>query len=88
METEKVIAFKHPKPYWENHVLIVPKKAIRDISSIQQCDFDYITAVFQVAKDIVADNNWDESDYTIITNGGSRQEVEQLHFHLGSGRVL
>ena len=30
-ENDKVIAFWHPKPFWEKHILIVPKKKIKNI---------------------------------------------------------
>ncbi len=86
-ETEKVLAFWHPKPYWENHILIVPKKAIKNISALQPNDFEYVAEVYKVAQEIIKDNGWQETDYTIVINGGSRQEVAQLHFHLGSGNV-
>ena len=30
-ENDKVIAFWHPKPFWEQHILIVPKKKIKNV---------------------------------------------------------
>lgn len=48
---------------------------------------EYVTAAFVVAQEIVKEKGWDQTDYTTVTNGGSRQEVAQLHFHLGSGKV-
>ncbi len=86
-ETDKVLALWHPKPYWEYHILIVPKKAIKNISALQPGDFEYVAEVYRVAQEIVKERGWQESDYTIVTNGGTRQEVAQLHFHLGSGEV-
>ena len=87
-ETDKVLAFWHPKPYWEHHILIVPKKAIKNISKLQQSDFVYVAEVYKVAQEIIQERGWQETDYTIVTNGGTRQEVAQLHFHLGSGAVI
>ena len=31
-ETDKVIAFWHPKPFWERHILLVPKKQIKSLT--------------------------------------------------------
>jgi len=84
-ETEKVLAFWHPQPFWEEHILIVPKKAIKSLSAMCHDDLPYITEVFKVAREIALEKGWDQSDYTIVTNGGSRQDVAQLHFHLGRG---
>ncbi len=87
-ETDKVIAFKHPKPHWEEHILIVPKKAIKNLSEATPDDFKYIKECLEVAQEIILDKGWQDTDYTIVTNGGKRQEVAQLHFHLGSGSTL
>jgi len=87
-ETDKVIAFWHPKPFWEKHILLVPKKRIKSITSLEEVDYLYIQELYKVNKEIVKDLGWDKTEYTILTNGGSRQEVNQLHFHLNSGKKL
>lgn len=87
-ETDKVIAFWHPKPFWEKHILIVPKKAIPNIVLLKDEDYEYVEEVYKVAKEIVLELGWDKTDYFILTNGGTRQEVNQLHFHLGSGKRI
>jgi len=70
------------------HILIVPKKAIRSLIEVKDEDLVYISEVFRVAREIVKERGWKETDYTIVTNGGKRQEVPQIHFHLGSGATL
>ncbi len=85
-ETNNVIAFWHPKPFWEKHILIVPKKAIKKITKIDAKDFVYLNDVFMVAKSIVEELGWEKDGYTLLSNGGKRQEVNQLHFHLVSGK--
>ena len=87
-ETDKVIAFWHPKPFWEKHILLVPKKRIKSITSLEDVDYLYIQELYKVSKEIVKDLGWDKTEYTILTNGGNRQEVNQLHFHLNSGKKL
>jgi len=85
-ETDKVVAFWHPKPFWEKHILIVPKRAIKKLTTLRDEDLKYVDEVFQVAERIVQDLGWEEGGYTLLVNGGDRQEVNQLHFHLASGR--
>lgn len=87
-ETGMVIAFWHPKPFWERHILIVPKKAINKITALKKEDLDYISEVYKVAKEIVEELKFEKDGYTILTNGGNRQEVNQLHFHLASGKQI
>ena len=87
-ETEKVIAFWHPKPFWERHILIVPKKPIKKITTIKEEDLPYLDEVFNVTREIVNELGWEREGYTLLANGGTRQEVNQLHFHLGSGAEI
>lgn len=87
-ENDKVIAFYHPKPFWENHIVIVPKKQIKKITYITDEDKNYIFEVFKVAAEIVEELGWEEKGYSIMANGGKRQEVNQIHFHLHSGKFL
>jgi|SRR3989344_2601473 len=88
METDTVIAFWHPKPFWEQHILIVPKKGIKNLTSLKETDIHYLNEVFQVANKIIKDLGWEKDDYSLICNGGSRQKVNQLHFHLAKGTQL
>lgn len=87
-ETDKVIAFWHPKPFWEKHILIVPKRAIKGISTLTEDGMPYVEEIFRAAREIVKDLGWEKDGYTLLANGGSRQEVNQLHFHLSSGPRL
>jgi len=87
-ETDKVIAFWHPRPSWEKHILIVPKKPIKSLLELTAADFEYIDEVYRVASQIVLELGLEEAGYSIICNGGRRQEVHQLHFHLTSGALL
>ncbi len=52
-ETDKVLAFWHPKPFWEKHILLVPKKSIKNITSLEPSDYEYISEIYKVAKEIV-----------------------------------
>lgn len=87
-ETDKVVAFWHPKPFWEKHILIVPKKAIKNIQSIRKEDQEYLFEIYNIASQIVKEQGWEKKGYTIVSNGGARQEVNQLHFHLSSGKKI
>ena len=88
LETDQVLAFWHPKPYWEQHILIVPKRTIKNLASATPEDLPYIQAVFAAAQEIVVNEGWDKTDFSITTNGGARQEVAQLHFHLMRGPIV
>lgn len=81
-ETDKLIAFYHPKPSHPVHILIVPKKAIRSMQDISDQDSTFLVELFQVVKSIVAELALEARGYRVIVNGGEYQDVAQLHFHL------
>lgn len=87
-ETDKAIAFWHPKPTYEKHILIVPKKRIKRITSIKESDSLDILECFEIAQEIIVELKWESEGYSVTVNGGKRQEVGQLHFHLHTGKVL
>lgn len=84
-ENQFVIAFYHPKPFWEKHILIVPKKRISGLPSISTKNEKYISEMYKMVADLVKELGWEESAYSTLINGGTRQDVPQLHLHLFCG---
>ncbi len=87
-ETSKVIAFWHPQPLWDKHILIVPKKPIKKLTALTKKDREYINEIFNVVVELVKELGLENSGYSLVTNGGKKQKVKQLHFHLYSGQKL
>ena len=87
-ETDKVVAFWHPKPFWQKHILLVPKKPIKSLRHLKKEDNEYLSEVFKLAGELVDELGWENEGYTLLVNGGKRQEVAQLHFHLCAGSEL
>lgn len=82
-ESDNVLAFYHTKPSWTLHIVIVPKK---HVANLMEADPDIIKEIFSVAKEIIREKKLHEMNYKIITNGGSFQDSQHLHFHLVSGK--
>lgn len=86
-DTPHTLAFWHPRPLWEKHLVIVPKKSIKSLSGLQTGDEFYLKEAMLTAAAIVSELEWDDlpDGYSLTLNGGSRQEIGQIHFHLYSG---
>ena len=86
LNNKNVIAFFHPVPSYEQHVLIVPKKIIGRLFDLKYSSiFDsVIEAAISVSNQIV----WENKCIILCANGGSRQDVKQLHFHLFSAETI
>jgi histidine triad (HIT) family protein len=85
--TDRMIAFYHPKPAWRDHILIVPKRPIRTLLDLAApANAPYVAAIMLAARRIVNDLGLREHGYVLCANGGPRQEVMQVHFHLFTGQ--
>ncbi len=88
-ENEEIIAFKDIAPQAPVHLLIVPKKPIKNLQSVHQNDLYLIQEVVLVAQKL-AQQFKIQDGYRLVTNNGIKggQSVEHLHFHLLGGTSL
>lgn len=88
-ENERIVAFKDINPSAPIHILIVPKKEIKDLQSVPPEDLPLIGEVISVAQTLA--ERFEITDgYRLLTNNGpsAGQTIFHLHFHLIGGRKL
>jgi histidine triad (HIT) family protein len=87
-ENEYVIAFHDINPAAATHVLIVPRKHITSIATIEEPDKALMGEAIHAAR-VVAEQLGVDDAFRLVVNNGSRagQSVFHLHFHLLAGRV-
>ena len=85
-ETDSLICFYHPQPAYPVHILLVPKKDIRDLSQLDPLEDEFFPDLFMTLRKLVEELDLENKGYRLIVNGGEYQEFPQLHFHLVSGR--
>ena len=88
-ENDKIIVIKDINPQAPVHLLLIPKKEIKDIQSISVEDLHYVEEILIVAKKLAKDFHIDKG-YRLLTNNGvdAGQTVFHLHFHLLGGSKL
>lgn len=88
-ENERIIAFKDIAPSAPVHILIMPKKEIRNLQHMTAEDLPLIAEIAAVAQKLAEEFHVEEG-YRLLTNNGSEagQTVFHLHFHLIGGRRL
>jgi histidine triad (HIT) family protein len=79
-ETETLMAFYHPKPAYQFHVLLVPKKAVASLKEFDSNDSAFLTDLYSTVQILVKEFHL--TAYRLIVNGGEYQDFPQLHFHL------
>ena len=89
-EDEISIAFRDVNPQAPEHILIIPKKEIKTVNDIKECDKSLIGHLFLVAKLLAKKNKIYKSGYRIVfnCNEDAGQTVFHIHMHLLGGRKL
>lgn len=90
METDDILAFRDISPQAPTHILIIPKKHISTINDITPEDTEVMGKLFQVAKDVAAQEGLAEPGYRAVMNCNSDggQAVYHIHLHLLGGRQM
>ena len=90
METEDVLAFRDISPQAPTHILIIPKKHISTINDITDEDTEIMGKLYQVAKEIAAQEGLADPGYRTVMNCNSDggQAVYHIHLHLLGGRQM
>lgn len=88
-ESERLIAIKDIQPAAPVHLLIISKKCIDGLQSMEPEDRTLMEEVVEVAQNL-AKKHGIEDNYRLLTNNGEKagQTIFHLHFHLIGGRDL
>jgi len=86
LETDNVLAFRHTRPFWETHVVVIPKTHIGSLLTIDDTSLlmELIDVVRNVAKKVVDE----KGAARVLTNLGDYQDSKHLHFHVNSGKQI
>ena len=86
VETETVLAFRHTRPFWPVHVVVIPKLHISSLLTIE--DNTLLIELLEVVKQVAADIVDKHSAARVLTNLGEYQDSKHLHFHVISGEQI
>ena len=86
-ETDLVMAFHHTNPYWEHHVVIIPKKHIASLSTYPNTP-DLNTDMFAAIGFVTKMFEDKFGGCRIASNVGNYQTSQHLHWYVHYGRRL
>jgi histidine triad (HIT) family protein len=82
-ETSSVLAFRHTRPYYATHIVVVPKMhlgSLLDLDATDPLTGDLIAVLQDVSRMVVAERGGAH----VVTNLGKFQDSGHLHFHVGA----
>ena len=87
LEDENFLAFHDISPKAPIHILVIPKKFVKDFQEMESEDMAAYAAFIQKVAKLLG---LDKTGYRMITNVGSDggQEVPYIHFHILGGTKL
>jgi histidine triad (HIT) family protein len=84
-EDELVLAYHHTRPFWQVHVVVVPKRHIASFTTVTAEDEPNVRALLAVVQRIARQVEVDHGAAAVLTNLGRYQDSRHLHVHVHSG---
>lgn len=87
-ETEHALAFYHTRPFYEEHIVVIPKKHIPSLIELDE-DAQYImNEVLSVIQIVAKRMNDEYGACTVSTNIGDYQSNKHMHWHVHFGNRI
>lgn len=83
LETANVLAYYHTRPYWETHIVVIPKTHIGSLLTID--DDGLLIELLDVVRQVAAQVVKEKGAARVLTNLGEYQDSKHLHFHVNFG---
>ena len=85
IETDLVLAYHHTRPFWPVHIVVVPK---RHVDSLLTVENDLLLELMNVARNVARIVLEEHGAARVVTNLGDYQDSKHLHFHVVSGTQI
>ena len=87
METPDVLAFRHTRPSWPTHLVVVPKRHIASLLDPTLAPNE-IVRLIKVVQTVASQVLVSTGACRVLTNLGGYQDSKHLHWHVISGAAL
>jgi histidine triad (HIT) family protein len=86
LETDRVLAYHHTRPFWPVHIVVIPKAHVGSLLTIE--DDGLLIELLDAVKSVAAKVVEEHGAARVLTNLGRYQDSKHLHFHVLSGEQL
>ncbi|WP_342429512.1 HIT domain-containing protein [Neobacillus sp. FSL H8-0543] len=87
-ETENTLAFYHTRPFYDVHIIVIPKKHITSLIDLHSDDKYVLDDLFSVIQEVSKQVNDKYGACTVSTNIGEYQSNKHLHWHVHFGNRI
>ena len=87
-ETADVLAYHHTRPYWPVHIVVIPKRHISSLLTLDTPDAALLLELIEVIREIAVEVVATHGGCRVLTNLGKYQDSKHLHWHVSAGEPL
>ncbi len=84
-DDELVLAYHHTRPFWQTHIVVVPRRHISSFTTITSSDERDVRALLEVVQRVAREVEIEHGAAAVLTNLGAYQDSKHLHVHVHSG---
>ena len=90
LDRDDVLAFRDINPQAPTHILLIPKRHVRDVTELDASSGPMLVDLIDAANELARAEGIAETGYRIVANVGpdAGQTVFHLHLHLLGGRPM
>jgi len=81
-EDDQVLAFHHPNPTSEIHVVVIPKKHITSILEPEAVDGELLCSLITAIQKVARQLGLDQTGFYIRSNAASEGVTPHFHVHI------
>ena len=85
LETENVLAYHHTRPFWATHIVVIPKRHIASLVTLEESDDGLLLELLRVVREVAQQVLAEHGACRVLTNLGKYQDSKHLHWHVSSG---
>ena len=82
LETDNVLAYHHTRPFWDTHIVVIPKAHVDNLLTVET---ELLVELLDVVKTVAENVMREQGAARVLTNLGRYQDSKHLHFHVNSG---
>jgi histidine triad (HIT) family protein len=88
VETERVLAFHHTRPFYPVHIVVIPKSHIGSLLTLEEKDDELLLELVNVIRQVASRIVEEHGACRVLTNLGEYQDSKHLHWHIAFGQPL
>ena len=84
-ETGNVLAYHHTCPFWPVHIVVIPKRHIASLLTLEESDNELLLELLRVVREVAKEVMAEHGACRVLTNLGNYQDSKHLHWHVSAG---